>query len=160
MRRTIAFVLALLMMFAFAQTALAHCQVPCGIYDDEMRCDMIEEHIFTIERAMKSIEELSSAEKLDYNQIVRWVMTKDSHALEIQSITSEYFMTQRVKPVDESGAAYGPYVRRLTLLHEMLTYAMKAKQTTDLQYVDRLRDTLKAFRAVYFDSAKEHDHSG
>jgi len=160
MRRTTALALACLVTFVLAQVAFAHCQVPCGIYDDGMRCDMIEEHITTIERAMKSIEHLSGEEKPNSNQIVRWVTTKDAHAQAIQSIASEYFMTQKLKPVAETDAAREKYVRQLTILHEMLVYAMKAKQTTDLQYVDRLRDVLKTFRAAYFDDAKAHEHTG
>ena len=160
MRGATGLALVCLLTLALAPAAFPHCQVPCGIYDDEMRCDMIEEHVTTIEKAMKLIEELSGAEKPDHNQIVRWVMAKDEHAQAIQRIACEYFMTQRLKPVDESGAAHGRYVGQLTLLHQMLVYAMKAKQSTDLAYVDRLRDTLNAFRAVYFDTAKEHGHSG
>ncbi|MDY6953871.1 MAG: superoxide dismutase [Ni], partial [Thermodesulfobacteriota bacterium] len=35
--------------------ASAHCEIPCGIYDDQMRIDMIAEHITTIEKSMKQI---------------------------------------------------------------------------------------------------------
>ena len=38
---------------------LAHCEVPCGIYDDEARIKEIHEHLDTIEKAMKKIKELS-----------------------------------------------------------------------------------------------------
>ena len=51
-------VLAIGMLFA-AQPAYSHCEVPCGIYGDEMRFQTIEEHIATIEKAMKMIVELS-----------------------------------------------------------------------------------------------------
>ena len=30
----------------------AHCQIPCGVYDDAMRVKMIEEHTLTILKSM------------------------------------------------------------------------------------------------------------
>ena len=35
--------------------AHAHCQIPCGIFDDARVFDELEEHITTIEKSMKSI---------------------------------------------------------------------------------------------------------
>ena len=89
----------------FAQGAWAHCEVPCGIYDDAARIALMREHITTVEKSMHMVEELSGAESMNYNQIVRWVNNKETHADEIQHIVSQYFMTQRVKPVasDDSG---------------------------------------------------------
>ena len=43
----------------------AHCQIPCGIYGDEMRFQMLEEHITTIEKSMKLIGELSAGRAPD-----------------------------------------------------------------------------------------------
>ena len=33
----------------------AHCQIPCGVYDDAMRVKMIEEHTLTILKSMNYI---------------------------------------------------------------------------------------------------------
>ena len=133
-----------------ASNAFAHCQVPCGIYDDEARFALLEEHVTTIEKAMKKIEELSAAQSPDYNQIVRWVGNKEHHADEISEIVTYYFMAQRVKPADKkSEEAYSNYLGELTSLHEMVVYSMKAKQTTDLKNVDRLRALIRQFKASY-----------
>jgi hypothetical protein len=59
-------------------------------------------------------------------------------------------MAQRIKPVDKSDAAgYEKYVKQLTLLHEMIIYSTKAKQTTDLANVEKLRTLLGEFRTAY-----------
>jgi len=59
-------------------------------------------------------------------------------------------MAQRVKPAAESDAkAYNDYVKKLTPLHPMLVYAMKAKQTTDLANVEQLKSSLDEFHKVY-----------
>ena len=134
---------ALLISLVTAVSASAHCEIPCGIYDDELRTRQIAEHATTIEKSMTSIMELSKGNPVNYNQLVRWVSNKEIHANEIQHIVSQYFMTQRIKPDAEK------YAEKLKVLHEMLIYAMKCKQTTDLNNVKMLRDSLKAFETLY-----------
>jgi nickel superoxide dismutase len=134
-----------------ASGVFAHCEIPCGIYGDEMRFEMMREHIETIEKSMNMIVSLSAAGEVNYNQIVRWVTNKESHANELQHIITQYFLTQRVKPVGgDSGEAYRAYVHKLNLLHEMLVFSMKAKQSADLDNVRRLESLLAQFREAYF----------
>ncbi|HEY9070972.1 MAG TPA: superoxide dismutase [Ni] [Candidatus Ozemobacteraceae bacterium] len=127
----------------------AHCQIPCGIYDDELRMKLIEEHIGTIEKSMNLIIELGKGKEIDYNQLVRWVNNKDQHADELSETVTYYFLTQRVKPEDKD------YDKRLALLHQMLVAAMKCKQTTDLKHVTVLRGLAAEFRALYFAPAHQ-----
>lgn len=142
-------------LFALAavQSLYPHCQVPCGIYDDQMRIKMIAEHITTIEKAMNQINTLSKENPVNYNQVVRWVMNKESHAEELSDIVTYYFMTQRLKPMTKTDKNYADYRKKLELLHHMLFYTMKAKQTTDLSHVETLRKLLKEFEAAYFGPA-------
>ncbi len=145
-----------LLLFSLGLIPLAHshCEIPCGIYGDDLRIQMIEEHITTIEKSMNMISELSKEKDKNYNQIVRWVTNKDQHAGEIQQIVSQYFMTQRVKPADKTADGYSTYVEQLTLLHRMLVYAMKSKQTTDLANVEKLRSLVADFKTLYFSAPK------
>ena len=122
----------------------AHCEIPCGIYDDEMRFQMMGEHITTIKKSMQQVVELQGKKSVDYNQLIRWVMNKEDHANELQKIITQYFMTQRIKPDDSK------YEKKLKLLHKMLIHAMKCKQTTNKDHVEKLRSLLKEFRKVYF----------
>lgn len=147
--------------------ALAHCEIPCGIYDDRMRIEELREHFQTIEKSMKEILELQNAEDINYNQLVRWVNNKELHADKVQEIVYQYFMNQRIKPATGSDEkAYDKYVKEITLLHRMLVEAMKTKQTTDLSHVKNLRELLDEFAASYFGEKKEesadqghgHDH--
>jgi nickel superoxide dismutase len=43
----------LVVLMVFATIVYSHCQIPCGIYDDPARFDMLAEHINTIEKSMK-----------------------------------------------------------------------------------------------------------
>jgi len=125
-------------------TAFAHCEIPCGIYDDQARINMILEHITTIEKSMKQIKSLEKEKSPDFNQLVRWIMNKEHHATEIQTIATQYFMTQRIK------LNVKDYHQKLSLLQQMLVYSMKCKQTTDLKNAAKLKDLVKQFHQLYF----------
>jgi nickel superoxide dismutase len=157
-RKKAAIVSILVLMMVLGTMVYSHCQIPCGIYGDPARFDMIAEHTTTIEKSMKQITSLSKQNNPDMNQIVRWVQNKEQHADELSQIVTHYFMAQRIKPVgDTKSKAYQEYIRKLTLLHEMLVYSMKAKQTTDLANVEKLKSLLAEFRSAYF-QADSHKH--
>jgi nickel superoxide dismutase len=151
MKKTQVVSIFLAMIFLLKPAVFSHCEVPCGIYNDEMRFVMIEEHITTIEKAMKEITNLSEHQPINFNQIVRWVTNKEKHAEDIQHIISQYFLTQRVKLVEkEDDKARKIRTEHLSLCHEILVYAMKTKQATDLLNVEKLKSAVKAFKDSYF----------
>lgn len=147
------FIFSLFKLFVFVIFAIplsvktigAHCQIPCGIYDDHMRIHQIAEDITTIEKSMKQIKKLGRETPVDFNQIVRWVTNKENHAHKIQTVVAEYFMAQRIKPDTKQ------YSQKISTLHQMLLAAMKSKQTTDLSHVAELKTLLAAFEKLYFD---------
>ena len=151
---------ALAFFLAPAAPAAAHCQIPCGIYDDELRVQLIEEHITTIEKSMNQIVALSKASPVDYNQLVRWVDNKEEHAQKIQDIVTAYFMAQRIKmPADHGDEnSTNEYLHKLALLHAIQIHAMKAKQSTDLGQVETLRKLVAKFRVAYFGDEGKHEH--
>ena len=126
----------------------AHCEIPCGIYGDELRFSMIEENIRTVEKSMKMIVELSG-DSANANQVARWVNNKESHADNIREIVTQYFLTQRIKLPSPEVEAQEAYRNKLALLHQMLVYAMKCKQTTDTANADRLRELAQEFKQAY-----------
>jgi nickel superoxide dismutase len=139
-----------LLLLTTLPMAFSHCEIPCGIYNDPMRMDMMAEDITTIEKSIKEIQRLSAEGEKNYNQLVRWIVNKDNHADYFSEIVTQYFMAQRITPAEESNQkAYKEYVHKLTLLHKMLVYAMKCKQTTDLENVEQLKTYLAQFRAAY-----------
>jgi nickel superoxide dismutase len=125
----------------------AHCQIPCGIFNDKMRIELMKEHVTTIEKSIKELEAGA-----DQNQAVRWVMNKELHADELAEIVTYYFMAQRIKPGTEG------YNEKLTQLHEILIYAMKAKQSTDMANVANLREWIHKFEHSYLGAEAGHKH--
>lgn len=135
----------LFLVLVFANKVFAHCEIPCGIYDDEMRINMISEHIITIEKSMNQVVKIEKEEPSNSNQLVRWVMNKEHHADGLQKIVTQYFMTQRIKINAKN------YAKKLGALHQMLIYSMKCKQTTDLANVNKLKNLVENFQALYFE---------
>ncbi|MEO1235966.1 MAG: superoxide dismutase [Ni] [Planctomycetota bacterium] len=148
------------MVIAATPRAMAHCQVPCGIYGDELKFAELSQHIDTIEKSMASIKELAgSSDPQDVQQVVRWTNNKETHAQKIQDDAQEYFLAQRVKlPADES--EHEAYLAKLASLHEIIVYAMKCKQTTDPAATEPLRASLAKFKGQYFGNADHTHHHG
>jgi len=156
MKKSLILILLFVLTFTLSKTIFAHCEVPCGIYQDELRIELIKEHIQTIEKAMKQIAELQSADEVNYNQLVRWINTKEHHAKLIQEVAEQYFLHQRVKfadPRDEEKQK--KYISQLISLHQLIVYAMKSKQGIDLKNIERMKKSLATFEESYFG---EHRH--
>jgi len=145
-KRSLQILIVFVFIFALAVNASAHCEIPCGIYDDQMRINLIKEHITTIEKSMIQIMKLENEKRHHSNQLVRWIMNKEHHADKLQEIVTQYFMTQRIKPDTQN------YEKKLGLLHQMLIFSMKCKQTTDTKNTDQLKKIVRDFQDIYFGS--------
>ena len=67
--------------FLMSSSALAHCEVPCGIYDDGARVVQMLEDTKTTAKASKMIAELAGkTDAQSANQLSRWVTNKETHA--------------------------------------------------------------------------------
>ncbi|MDG2422867.1 MAG: superoxide dismutase [Ni] [Phycisphaerales bacterium] len=145
-------------------TANAHCQMPCGIYDDPARIAGLKEDAATIRKAVTSLRNMMEPhdhahgedhehadDMTQFNQGTRWIMTKDQHAQAIQDVVSYYFLTQRVKAVPTGKEGHETYIAQLAGFHRILVAAMKCKQTADLAMVDELDAAIAAVAGWYTD---------
>lgn len=137
----------LLMPAVFALTPVAtvsaHCQIPCGIYDDDNVIGQLNTDFATIEKACSEIDSLSKDPAANAHQLTRWIVNKESHAQGIQDKVLNYFLAQRLKP-DAEG-----YVDKLKLCHDVIVTAMKCKQSTDSANVKKLHDLLHDFGKAF-----------
>ena len=121
-----------------------HCQVPCGVYTDDLRFMQMLEDQTTIEKSSKLILELSNKDDgQSHNQLARWVATKESHASKIQKIIAEYFLTQRIKSSSKN------YEKLLKGAHSVMVAAMKCKQSTETSAAQDLKSSILAFQKIY-----------
>lgn len=142
------FVVSIMFLAAYgwvaSNTAYAHCQIPCGIYDDYARVQTMLEDAATVQKSIQQIVALSNQnDPQSQNQRVRWIMNKEKHAQNIIDTISDYFLTQRVKPDQED------YMERLVKHHTVIVAAMKAKQHVDENDVDQLKKNIEALLSYY-----------
>jgi nickel superoxide dismutase len=143
------FILAALLTLVSAGSVQAHCQIPCGIYDDYARVQAMQEDAATAEKAVTMIKELSGkTDPQSQNQLVRWVMNKEQYADKIIGTISDYFLTQRVKPDQED------YLERLKRHHAVMLAAMRVKQSADSAQIKGLQEAIAALAPYY----PEHSH--
>ena len=141
---------AVAFLFTPQRDLQAHCQVPCGIYNDHGRIDAMLEDVTTITKAIAQINELSQKNNaLSFNQAARWVSTKEHHASHIITTIAEYFLTQKVKAVPASDAGYQEYLQSLALHHRVMRTAMKTKQTVDADSAAALRAAVEELGKLY-----------
>jgi nickel superoxide dismutase len=141
---------AVLFVGCAIQGAYAHCQVPCGIYDDTARINAMLEDTSTISKAIQQIKNIAGSHKAaDFNQMIRWVSTKEDHASNIIKTVSEYFLTQKVKPVAAGEDGYDAYLKSLADHHAVLRAAMKTKQTVDADAATALEAAIKQLGTHY-----------
>ena len=143
-RLSLVAVAAAIASFFLVQPASAHCQIPCGIYDDNARVKSMLEDVETIRKSVTLISDLSGmTDPQSQNQLVRWVMNKESHAQNIIDSISDYFLTQRVKASQED------YADRLQKHHAVIVAAMRAKQNADMAVVEELQAAVEAVAPFY-----------
>ena len=139
----------LLIILAGNKAAVAHCQIPCGIYNDHARVQNMLEDAKTIHKSISSISSLSDkTDAQSQNQLIRWVNNKEKHAQNIIDTIGNYFLTQRVKPSQKD------YTKRLKEHHIVILTAMKAKQTTDSKIAVELIKNIQQLENYY----PEHKH--
>ena len=149
--------LALLTLTALPRSGFAHCQIPCGIYDDSARIERMYEDATTIEKAIKNIDALAGkGDAQSANQLTRWIVIKEDHASDTITTVAEYFLTQKVKPIASGADGYDEYLQKLADHHRVLRAAMKAKQNADLKYVKELREAIAALASHY--DVQPHQH--
>lgn len=130
--------------FVMSPQVQAHCQIPCGIYDDHARILSMLEDAATVQKSAKLIAELAGkSDAQSQNQLIRWVMNKEKHAQNIIDIISDYFLTQRIKSRQKD------YIERLVKHHKVIVAAMEAKQNADMKYARELQKNIEDLLPYY-----------
>jgi nickel superoxide dismutase len=135
--------------FPSSPAAALHCQVPCGIYTDQLRFESMLEDTKTIAKSIAQIGELTSKmqngelDPMTVNQATRWVTTKEDHASHIQEVVAKYFLAQRIKSDNPE------YTNQLITAHKVIVSAMKTKQAADPATADALKAAILDLYRAY-----------
>ena len=136
-----------------------HCQVPCGIYGDQLRFEQMLEDTKTIAKAITSIETISkdigggAHSPKNFNQMTRWVNTKEDHAAKIQKTIADYFLAQRVKESNKD------YTSQLITCHKVIVAAMKCKQDAKPETAATLKEAIFNLYTAYTGKEPNFEHA-
>ncbi|MBX9742306.1 MAG: superoxide dismutase, Ni [Chthoniobacterales bacterium] len=134
----ILFVLALLFHCSFSSRALAHCQIPCGIFHDDLVFATLAQNIETLQKADAELEPGT----LSSNQSVRWILNKETQADQIAQTMLTYFLQQRVKMEDPKRS------EKLNLIAMICMQCAKVKQTVDTKEVAMLGKEIEELKKL------------
>jgi nickel superoxide dismutase len=115
--------------------------------EDASTVEKATDQIITLSNDIDS-KQTSTPIAQNYNQLVRWVTNKESHAEKIISTMTNYFLTQRVKPTQED------YLDRLSKHHAVILAAMKAKQNASITASNALKVAIQNLATYY----PKHEH--
>ncbi len=137
---------SLCIIFLCCQMGLgAHCQMPCGIYHDEIVFGQLEEYIELMNKAMQELKTNEFATPAERANFIRWVTLKDTNSDEMAALLTKYFLQQRIK---------SDQTELLTHAHKVLVGMMQVKQLVDQGSVEKLKQELKTFKELYTQAKK------
>lgn len=131
--------LTLFLSMLLSRDSFAHCQIPCGIFHDDLVFTTLEQNIETLQKA---VHELGEGNKLSMNQSVRWILNKETQSDQIAQTMLSYFLQQRVKMEDPQRA------EKLNLIAMICTQCSKVKQTVDANEVATLAKEISQLKEL------------
>lgn len=121
----------------------AHCQMPCGIYHDEMVFNQIDQYIETMYKGITELKNSKFSNPLERNNFMRWVILKETASNEMANLITEYFLQQKIKPGEPDTA------KRLVSAHKMLFELTAIKQNVDLKMIEDFADEWENFKQMF-----------
>ncbi len=136
----VASILALICQTGFLS---AHCQMPCGIYHDEMVFNQIDQYIETMYKGVTELKNNKFSNVSERNNFIRWIILKESSSDEIADLITQYFLQQKIKPGEPDT------VKRLLSAHKLLFELTAIKQNVELKMVEDFADEWENFKQMF-----------
>ena len=121
----------------------AHCQMPCGIYHDEMVFNQVDQYIETMYKGITELKNSKFSNSVERNNFIRWVTLKESASDEMANLITQYFLQQKIKPGEPDTA------KRLVSAHKMLFELTAIKQNVDLKMIEDFADEWENFKQMF-----------
>ena len=120
-----------------------HCQMPCGVYHDEIVYDQLDQYVETMHKAISELLVLKFETPAEKNYYIRWVMSKERQTNDAANTILHYFLQQKIKPGDEDTAA------KLVSAHKLLFLLVSIKQTVDLKVLYEFMEEWNKFKLMF-----------
>lgn len=121
----------------------SHCQMPCGIYHDQMVFDQVDQYVETMFKGMTILSDSKFETTRERNEFVRWVIQKEKASDEMAELFTTYFLQQKIKSGEENTA------KRLASAHQLMFLMMQIKQSVDRKLVENFADEWEKFKLMF-----------
>lgn len=121
----------------------AHCQMPCGIYHDDMVYDLIDQYVETMIKAVSVLNKSKFETVRERNEFVRWVIEKEKESDKTADLLTTYFLQQKIKPAEDDTA------KRVESAHKLLALLVSIKQNADAKIVEQFADEWEKFKLMF-----------
>lgn len=121
----------------------AHCQMPCGIYHDDMVFDQIDQYVETLVKGITVLDGNKFNSLQERNEGVRWIMQKEKSSDAVAELITCFFLQQKIKPGESDT------VKRLVSAHKLLFLLVQIKQTVDLQIANDFYEEWEQFKLMF-----------
>jgi nickel superoxide dismutase len=132
-----------MLTYGYIGTIDAHCQMPCGIYHDQMVYNQIDQYIETMVKGLTVIGDSKFNTPAERNEFIRWVDLKEKASDDTAELIVVYFLQQKIKPGEEDT------VKRLTSAHKLLCSLVQIKQTVDMKALKTFTDEWEKFKLMF-----------
>lgn len=137
------FISAFTMTLSAHQTAYAHCQMPCGIYHDDMVFSEIDQYIETTVKGIAVMKSNKFESLEEHNEFVRWVIQKENSSNTVAELITKYFLQQKIKVGEEDTT------KQLVSAHKLLFLLVQIKQHADIKIVKQFYDEWERFKLMF-----------
>jgi nickel superoxide dismutase len=121
----------------------AHCQMPCGIYHDDMVFEFVDQYIETMYKALTVMQDSKFETVRERNEFTRWVYEKEMESDDVARMLTCYFMQQKIKP-DEQDTP-----KRLASAHKLLFLLVQMKQNVDFKILSDFGKEWEKFKLMF-----------
>lgn len=136
--------LSLLIAIVCCQTQLhAHCQMPCGVYHDDMVYDQIDQYAETMFKAVNVLTHSKFQTVEEKNEFMRWIYQKEVQSNAAAELICTYFLMQKIKPGETDT------VKRLVSAHKLLFLIVGIKQNVDNSFVQDFLEEWERFKLMF-----------
>lgn len=137
--------ITLIVAFFLTQSGglLSHCQMPCGIYHDDLVYDQIDQYIETMYKGITVLTDSKFDSVKNKNEFVRWVFQKEKESDDTAKIILTYFLQQKIKPGEDDT------VKKVTEAHKLLFLLVTIKQCVDRKFIEEFAKIWENFKLMF-----------
>ena len=121
----------------------AHCQMPCGIYHDDVVFDWGDQFVETAFKGMTVMIDSSFTTPKEKATFVRWVLNKEKESDDLANLLTTYFLQQKIKPGEQDTP------KKLEALHKLLFLLVSIKQNVDIAIVEQFASEWDQFKLLF-----------